>query len=339
MFLETMGCYLADYWARVGTWAVRFSCISESSRCTAQGNVHVILCLGTMILSATTLAVLLVIGGVETNPEPGVETQKIMHVFCSGCDRILKSGTQCDTCGHWFHNSCGNVKAQVADSRKWVCDKCRLKRPRELQEKLQDALQQIDTLTRKNKTLEEQLQLVTAGREASRHKKVQGHPEGDEFLVLGDSIVRSVGTVCSDMKAECFLGIRTEQLQRVIVKSDLGRPDAVIIHVGTNDLRRTGKLDYVMGDVHDLINTAKTKFSTSRLALSSVLRRRAVSWRRIGAVNDRLEWVANTLGVTFADPNSWVDGLHINRRGARQLGQLYSRVCGIGGGRQKMRSE
>jgi hypothetical protein len=32
------------------------------------------------------------------------------------------------------------------------------------------------------------------------------------------------------------------------------------------------------------------------------------------------------------------NGLHINR-GARHLGQLYSRFCGIGGGRQKKRSE
>jgi rRNA maturation endonuclease Nob1 len=78
----------------------------------------VILCLGTMILCATNLAVLLVIGGVEKNPGPGVEAEEIMRVLCSGCDRILKSGTQCDTCGRWFHNSCGNVKAQVAEIRK-----------------------------------------------------------------------------------------------------------------------------------------------------------------------------------------------------------------------------
>jgi hypothetical protein len=68
-----------------------------------------------------------------------------------------------------------------------------------------------------------------------------------------------------------------------------------------------------------------------------------VSWRRIGVVNDRVEWVANALGVTFVDPNCWMDewdfnrdGLHINRRGARHP---YSRVCGTGGGRQKTRSE
>jgi len=78
-----------------------------------------------------------------------------------------------------------------------------------------------------------------------------------------------------------------------------------------------------MGDVYDLVNTAKTKFSASRVVLSGVLRREDVSWRRSGAVNDRLEWIANTPGVTFVDPNSWVDdwdfnrdGLHINRREA-----------------------
>ena len=71
-----------------------------------------------------------------------------------------------------------------------------------------------------------------------------------------------------------------------------------------------------------------------------------MSWWRIGAINSRYEWVSQTLGVTFVDPNSWVDdwdfgrdGLRINRRGATHLGQLYCRVCGIGGGRQKKRNE
>ena len=163
--------------------------------------------------------------------------------------------------------------------------------------------------------------------------------------VENDCIIRIVGTECPEMKVECFPGNRTEQLQRVIERRELGSPDSVVIPVGTNDLRRTGNLDYVMGDVYDLVNTTKTKFSASRVVLSGVLRRKDVLWRRIGAVNDRLEWVANTLGVTFVDPNSWVDdwdfnrdGLHLNRRGARHLGQLYSRVCGISGGRHKMKS-
>jgi hypothetical protein len=84
-----------------------------------------------------------------------------------------------------------------------------------------------------------------------------------------------------------------------------------------------------MGDVYDLVNTAKTKFSESRVVLIGVLRRRDVSWRSNGAVNSRYEWIANTLGVTFVDPNIWVgdwdfggDGFQFNRRGARHLDQL-----------------
>jgi hypothetical protein len=70
--------------------------------------------------------------------------------------------------------------------------------------------------------------------------------------------------------------------------------------------------------------------------LSGVLRSQDVKWQCVKAANDRIEWIATTLGATFIDLNSWIrdedfsmDGLHLNRYGARQLGDLYSRVCGI----------
>ena len=42
-----------------------------------------------------------------------------------------------------------------------------------------------------------------------------------------------------------------------------------------------------------MISMAKSKYSSSRVILSAVI--------------DRLEWVANSLGVTFVDPKCWVD--------------------------------
>jgi len=118
----------------------------------------------------------------------------------------------------------------------------------------------------------------------------------------------------------------------------LGPPDTVIIHVGTNDLKRSINLYYVTGEVYSLVNTAKAKFPNSKIVLSGVLRRTDMAWRRIAAVNDRYDWIAKALGVTFVDADSWLehwdlarDGLHINRRGARRLSQLYSRVGGLGG--------
>ena len=56
----------------------------------------------------------------------------------------------------------------------------------------------------------------------------------------------------------------------------------------------------------------------------------------LGALNDKFDWVANALGLTFVDPNSWIedgdfarDLLHLNGRGKRRLGQLYARVSGL----------
>ena len=103
-----MGCDLVDYRARVGTWAagtVRWAQGGKFNRRVESFFVRTYLC-------AAVLAVLLVIGGVEQNPGPGVEGESLL---CSGCNRSLKSGTQCDTCGRWFHNGCGNVKAQLIE--------------------------------------------------------------------------------------------------------------------------------------------------------------------------------------------------------------------------------
>ena len=59
--------------------------------------------------------------------------------------------------------------------------------------------------------------------------------------------MRNVGTGHTDMTVQCFAGIKTEQLHRVIEMSDLCSPETAIIHVGTNDLRTTRNLDFLMG--------------------------------------------------------------------------------------------
>jgi len=41
---------------------------------------------------------------------------------------------------------------------------------------------------------------------------------------------------------------------------DLGYSVAVVIHVGTNYVRRYRNLDYIMREMYDLVNTAKAKF-------------------------------------------------------------------------------
>lgn len=121
--------------------------------------------------------------------------------------------------------------------------------------------------------------------------------EGKKRLVLGDLIVWNVGTEYSHLRVECFPGIRTAQLHTVMENRALGNLDTVLIHVGTNDLRRTSNLDYVMGEVYSLVATSKFKFLHCRLSLSGVVWHRDVMWWRIEVVNNRYDWVSKTLGV------------------------------------------
>jgi len=145
-------------------------------------------------------------------------------------------------------------------SGKWNCDRCRYERLRVLEEKLRDTQIQIEELKRRNKALEEQLLLVENGKNVGNGDTVSAKPVGEKCLVLGDSIVRNVGTEILDMRVECFPGIRADQFRRVIENRDFGHSDAVVIHVGTNDIRRSRNLDDIIGEVYDLVDTAKTKF-------------------------------------------------------------------------------
>jgi hypothetical protein len=156
-----------------------------------------------MILFAAVLATLLMIGGVELNPGP---VDNIVQCLCSGCDRNLKSGTQCESCGRWYHNNCGNVKFQVAESGKWNCDRCRCKRLRVLEEKLRDTQIQIEELKWRNKALEEQLQLVENGKNVGNGDMVTVKPVGEKCLVLAYFIVRNFGAEKPNMRVECFPG-------------------------------------------------------------------------------------------------------------------------------------
>jgi hypothetical protein len=47
-------------------------------------------------------------------------------------------------------------------------------------------------------------------------------------------MLRNVRTEHADIMVECFLGIKTEQLHRVVEQRGLGTPETVITHVGTN---------------------------------------------------------------------------------------------------------
>lgn len=336
-----MGCYLEEYRARVGTWSGRLAWrVLAAKRVAAKCSDDIgakSKCLGLTLLSSMILAILLIIGGIEQNPGPSGEMDTTASDICTGCGRHLKSGIQCEMCGKWYHNTCGNGRVQLAAKENWCCGKCMKEKVRGLQEQLQEALSQVNDLKVKNRELEAKLKVTKAEEKGS----ILAENKGAKCLVVGDSLVRNVGLGHSDMMVECFPGIKTVQLHKVLEKREPAgaETETVILHVGTNDLSEMRNLDYIMGGAYALVATAKKKLPKCKLVLSGVLRRRDVPWRRIGRLNDRLAWVANAEGLTFVDPNSWIgdgdfgrDGVHLNDRGKRHLGDLYARVSGLESG-------
>ena len=67
--------------------------------------------------------------------------------------------------------------------------------------------------------------------------------------MLGDSILWNIGAEKSNMRVKCLPGIRADQLRGVMENKDLGYSDVVVIHVGTNDIRRSRILHDIMGEV------------------------------------------------------------------------------------------
>ena len=64
-----------------------------------------------------------------------------------------------------FITGCGNVEAQLVDSEKWNCERCKWEGFCLLEEKLENALTVIEDLKLRNKRLEEQLRKAAAGNE------------------------------------------------------------------------------------------------------------------------------------------------------------------------------
>src|SRR5215469_29921 len=180
-----MGCDLEIYRARVGTWAGRASWRGVPRRGDANGKTGD--SLGLTVLSFMVLVVLLVIGGVEQNPGPALETENTVRLLCTGCGKNLKSGIQCELCGEWYHYSCGSVKAQAAERVNWNCEKCRTEKWRLLQEEHQSARRQIEELKVRNRELE--AKLLKAG--TGNTDTMPTTQKVTKCVVFGDSILRN----------------------------------------------------------------------------------------------------------------------------------------------------
>jgi hypothetical protein len=206
-----------------------------------------------------------------------------------------------------------------------------------IQQELDELRMEMSELRERLRRAEEKTRfLEEENRRLSRQRRGEELVE-KRCVVIGDSIIKYVGQQKPELRVKAYPGIRIDELKCQMERREEGNPSVIIVHVGSNDLRR--EVDFIMGDMYDLISATRRIYSEAKIIVSGVLRRKDVHWRKIGRVNEAFEWVAERLGVEFVDPNSWMDdrdfardGVHLNRRGVVALEELYLRMVASSSG-------
>ena len=156
--------------------------------------------------------------------------------------------------------------------------------------------------------------------------------------IIGDSILKDVKgwELTKSMKHEyvtvkSFSGAKTECMKHYIIPTLDKKPDKIILHVGTNDLRDNVPAD----EVADRVMALATECSkTSTILISAIVTRGDVLRGKAVTVNDILKHHCNRLNIGFieheniklTDLNN--SQLHLNRDGSQKLSGNFLHVLG-----------
>jgi hypothetical protein len=158
-----------------------------------------------------------------------------------------------------------------------------------------------------------------------------------KVLLLGDSMIKHVEVknaekcVFPEIKAE-YLSKKVEDL---VQDKDIDLK-TIVLHVGTNNLKKASRPEDVMGEVYDLIRTTKRSFPKSGIIVNSIVYRKDVNADFIKMVNKNIRWACNALRVIFCDLSKWLDhlcigkdGIHLNRKGSFLLSTAIEKIVKI----------
>ena len=156
-------------------------------------------------------------------------------------------------------------------------------------------------------------------------------------LVMGDSMIKHVGLKSATVNI--YRGIRAEQLCKKVEEinpGEVGDPEIIVLHVGTNNVIGSQNADEVMAEVYELIRCTKKKFPKAKVVVNSIIIRRDVNFSYLRQINENLRWACDALKAVFVDLNRFIDesclgkdGLHLNRKGSFILGNIIKNVSNI----------
>ena len=161
--------------------------------------------------------------------------------------------------------------------------------------------------------------------------------EMPKVLILGDSVTKVLSTTkLSQSKLDLAIrsqaGARIKTVESYVQsqKMNITNLDAVILHVGINNISEAELPETIVDHFRDITDTIKNKNSNAKILISAILpkRRDNLSLERITATNTSLEDFCKDEGYVFIDHTKsfkektflYRDEIHLNSRGGAVLG-------------------
>ncbi len=164
------------------------------------------------------------------------------------------------------------------------------------------------------------------------------HKSGKLVFIAGDSILQHIHgwNLSNDdqrVSVKSFSGSKVEDMQDYIKPLLRKKPDEIILHVGTNDIKDNSKTaEVVAAGILNLGTQVKESLPRTNVCISGIITRKDKSniQEKINTVNDILKRVSDQNKWTYID-NTNLDytclnrgGLHLNRKGSSSLTRNYS---------------
>ena len=167
----------------------------------------------------------------------------------------------------------------------------------------------------------------------SKSNENKNNHERTVVTILGDSIVKDVrGWDLSNEKkkviVKSFSGATTNCMRSHVIPTKEQNPDVIILHCGTNDLRKNDTLESIATNILEV--AASLSNDTNRVIVSGLTRRNDQCGEKVDPLNDLLKSGANSRNIGFID-HSNIDyryhlnrsNLHLNRKGSLILTQNF----------------
>uniref|UniRef100_A0A7M5WYG9 SGNH hydrolase-type esterase domain-containing protein n=1 Tax=Clytia hemisphaerica TaxID=252671 RepID=A0A7M5WYG9_9CNID len=194
----------------------------------------------------------------------------------------------------------------------------------------------------KSKDTEEPFQKVTYKKNHSSTTNKRGRKSKKSITIVGDSIIKDIKNHLptfdnAKVTVNSYPGATTQQLYTYTQSFDLNKPDAIIIHIGTNDLTMNENDAEVADNIINFATYLNGKYDVA-VIISSLTYRIDFKYkhsRRIKAVNDALKSRCENLDLGYIENDNikkyylGSGGVLLNKEGSAMLTYNFERVINI----------